>query len=118
MELSRSIALNIYQTKGRSRNPLFEVNAGTVPVFTHTRPLYPTDGAYDYEFIEVLHERNDKFIISGRYDQPDTFRHLMALSTAITITPTSANIAIHMFAIPRAPSKRNRTFMPIAKTIF
>ena len=43
---------------------------------------------------------------------------LMALSTAITITPTSANIASHIFAIPSAPRIRHTPFTARANTIF
>ena len=39
----------------------------------------------------------------------------MAFRTAITITPTSAKIAIHIFAIPTAPRSRHRILIPIAK---
>ena len=39
----------------------------------------------------------------------------IALQTAITITPTSAKIAIHIFASPSAPSARHTSFTPMAK---
>ena len=35
--------------------------------------------------------------------------------TAMIITPTSAKIAIHILAIPSAPSIRHKILMPIAK---
>ena len=44
-----------------------------------------------------------------------TARHRIAFSTQRTITPTSAKIASHMFAIPSAPSSRQISFTPIAK---
>ena len=42
----------------------------------------------------------------------------MAFSTAMIITPTSAKIASHMLARPRAPRARQSSFTPMAKTIF
>ena len=39
----------------------------------------------------------------------------MALSTASTITPTSAKIAAHILAMPSAPRIRHSTLMPMAK---
>ena len=42
----------------------------------------------------------------------------MAFITAITITPTSANIAAHILAIPKAPSTRHIILIPIAKYIY
>ena len=39
----------------------------------------------------------------------------MAFKTAIIITPTSAKIASHIFAIPNAAKIRQRNFIPIAK---
>lgn len=47
-----------------------------------------------------------------------TFRHLIAFSTAMTMTPTSAKIAAHMFAIPIAPRIRHTAFTTRANTIF
>ena len=47
-----------------------------------------------------------------------TLNALMALSTAITITPTSANIAYHIFAIPTAPNTRHPNLTTKANTIF
>ena len=44
-----------------------------------------------------------------------TFRARIALSTAIIITPTSAKIAAHIFAMPSAPRIRQTTLTPIAK---
>ena len=44
-----------------------------------------------------------------------TNRVRIAFNTAITITPTSANIATHIFAMPSAPSSRQISFTPIAK---
>ncbi len=43
---------------------------------------------------------------------------LTALSTAITITPTSANTAAHILAIPSAPKTRQSALIASAKTIF
>ena len=42
----------------------------------------------------------------------------IALSTASTITPTSAKIAAHMFAIPSAPSARQANLITSANTMF
>ena len=42
----------------------------------------------------------------------------IALSTAMTITPTSAKIAAPMSAMPSAPSSRQANLTPRAKTIF
>ena len=42
----------------------------------------------------------------------------IALSTASTITPTSAKIAAHMFARPSAPSARQANLTASAKTMF
>ena len=42
----------------------------------------------------------------------------IALSTARTITPTSAKIAAHMFAMPSAPSARQANLMTSANTMF
>ena len=42
----------------------------------------------------------------------------MALSTARIITPTSAKMASHMLAIPRAPRIRHSPLMPRAKAMF
>ena len=39
----------------------------------------------------------------------------MALSTASTITPTSAKIAAHILVMPSAPRIRHSTLMPMAK---
>ncbi len=39
----------------------------------------------------------------------------IAFNTAITMTPTSAKIAVHIFAIPTAPKSRQRILIPIAK---
>lgn len=47
-----------------------------------------------------------------------TNRARMALSTARIITPTSAKMASHMLAIPRAPSTRHTPLTPRAKTMF
>lgn len=47
-----------------------------------------------------------------------TYSARMALSTARTITPTSANIAAHMLAMPSAPSIRQSAFTPRANAIF
>ena len=47
-----------------------------------------------------------------------TYSARMALSTARTITPTSANIAAHMLAIPSAPSIRQSAFTPRANAMF
>ena len=43
---------------------------------------------------------------------------LVAFSTASTITPTSANIATHILAIPSAPSTRQIAFIANAKIMF
>ena len=42
----------------------------------------------------------------------------MALSTARIITPTSAKMASHILANPRATSTRHASLMPMAKTMF
>ena len=42
----------------------------------------------------------------------------IALSTASTITPTSAKIAAHMFAMPSAPSARQANLITSANTMF
>ena len=42
----------------------------------------------------------------------------MAFSTAITMTPTSAKMANHMSAMPKAPKMRQDAFTPTAMTIF
>ena len=42
----------------------------------------------------------------------------IALSTAMTITPTSAKIAAPMSAMPSAPSSRQANLTPRAKTMF
>ena len=47
-----------------------------------------------------------------------TNRARMALRTARTMTPTSAKMASHMLARPRAPRTRHRAFTPMAKTMF
>lgn len=39
----------------------------------------------------------------------------IAFTTAMTITPTSAKIAIHILAMPRAPSSRQISLIPMAK---
>ena len=39
----------------------------------------------------------------------------MAFNTASTMTPTSAKMAAHIFAIPKAPKIRHNTFTPMAK---
>ena len=46
------------------------------------------------------------------------FNALIAFKTAITITPTSAKIATHMFAMPKAPRMRHANFMIRANPIF
>lgn len=47
-----------------------------------------------------------------------TFRQRMAFNTASTITPTSAKIASHMPAYPRAPRIRQIALTARANTIF
>ena len=47
-----------------------------------------------------------------------TFRHLTAFSTASTITPTSAKMAIHILAIPKAPKIRHNALTARANTMF
>ena len=47
-----------------------------------------------------------------------TKRARMALSTARIMTPTSAKMASHMLAMPSAPSTRQISLMPMAKTMF
>ncbi len=42
----------------------------------------------------------------------------MALSTAITATPTSANTAIHISAAPKATSTSAKSFIAMAKMMF
>lgn len=42
----------------------------------------------------------------------------VALSTASTMTPTSAKMAVHMFAMPRAPSTRQANLTASANTMF
>ena len=42
----------------------------------------------------------------------------IALSTASTMTPTSANMASHMPAMPNAPSIRQAPFTPSEKMMF
>lgn len=44
-----------------------------------------------------------------------TFNARKELRMAITVTPTSANTAAHMLAIPTAHRIRTRIFTPIAK---
>ena len=44
-----------------------------------------------------------------------TYNVRIAFSTAITITPTSAKIAPHMLAIPKAPRIKQITLIPMAK---
>ena len=46
------------------------------------------------------------------------FIALMAFNTASTITPTSAKIASHMFAMPNAPNSRHAVFTPKAMMMF
>ena len=43
---------------------------------------------------------------------------LIALSTASIMTPTSAKIASHIFAAPKATSTRQASLMPMANTMF
>lgn len=46
------------------------------------------------------------------------YRARVALSTASTITPTSAKMAVHMLAMPTAPSTRQANLMASANTMF
>ena len=43
---------------------------------------------------------------------------LVALSTARTMTPTSAKMAVHILAMPSAPRTRQTPLTPSAKTMF
>ncbi len=52
------------------------------------------------------------------YAEPELLFDVMALRTARTITPTSAKIAAHMLAAPRATSARQANFTMSAKTMF
>lgn len=76
---------------------------------------------------EQKHNRKENRKSSGADDREDfpsrhhnfsTNNALIALSTAITITPTSAKMASHIPAMPSAPSSRQISFMPIANTMF
>ena len=42
----------------------------------------------------------------------------VAFSTAMTMTPTSAKMAVHMLAMPSAPRMRQMPLTPSAKTMF
>ena len=46
------------------------------------------------------------------------FNALMALSTARTVTPTSAKTAIHIVPSPKAAKRSTAIFTPMAKTTF
>ena len=46
------------------------------------------------------------------------YNALIAFRTAIIITPTSANIANHIFAIPNAPKIKHIALIPSASIIF
>ena len=58
------------------------------------------------------------FLLRDDYYSLFTNSARMALSTARIITPTSANMASHMLAIPRAPRIRHSPLMPRAKAMF
>ena len=45
-------------------------------------------------------------------------KHLVELIMAIMVTPTSANTAVHILAMPNVPSTITNIFIPNAKTIF
>ena len=47
-----------------------------------------------------------------------TFKARMAFSTANTVTPTSANTAIHMVAHPKVANSKTAIFTPMAKPAF
>ena len=54
----------------------------------------------------------------GYFYRSCTRRARMALSTARTITPTSAKIPIHILATPTATSSRHNSLTPREKTMF
>ena len=65
-----------------------------------------------------LSTHSNRGFLRGFYMFQDVLSALIALRTAITITPTSAKIAAHIFAIPSALKSRQRNLIPSAKTIF
>ena len=76
-----------------------------------------TDDMSDKE-IDEEHERAVAQKVSA--DLPVSYKFFTnnvrtAFNTARIITPTSAKMATHMFAIPKAPRIRQRILMPIAK---
>lgn len=58
------------------------------------------------------------FIFSLFYYKLCTRSARIAFKTAMIITPTSAKIAAHIFAIPTAPNARHANLMTNANTIF
>ena len=66
-----------------------------------------------YFFFLFCHKQSLFLIIS--FYRRFTKRVRIAFRTASTMTPTSAKIATHMFAIPTAPRIRQITLIPIAK---
>ena len=96
---------------------------GWVGAFTEL-PVYEAGVKIAYT-VEEAPGADSPYVLSGtaggaahRAYRRLTNRARMALSTASTMTPTSAKMASHMFATPSAPSTRQTSFTPRAKAMF
>ena len=81
---------------------------------SHENPSFPV---YPIRFSAQLQEKPaPKWIPVSTFPYRFlTISARIALSTASTITPTSAKIAAHILAMPSAPRIRHSTLMPMAK---
>ena len=72
-------------------------------------------GSYFYLFFCVFCSKTHaSFFLSRSF----VYSALVALSTARTMTPTSAKMAVHILAMPSAPRTRQMPLTPSAKTMF
>ena len=96
---------------------------GNIFEFTYDEDVedeYDTEDEYE-AINEEYYELNDS--LKGDWtvetlEDCDCNKARIALSTAITMTPTSAKMANHIFAIPSAPRIKQITLIPMANTMF
>ena len=75
----------------------------------------------NHRFVECFEQWKSASILKNLLSAGQTFftnRARIAFKIARIMTPTSAKIAAHIFAIPRAPRARQINFTAIANTVF